>query len=125
MCLVYYLNLLSAQHCHFPHVPERLKQVVVELSRCLQQPSIRLVLLRVHLQQLHHAVHGFVFVQHLHQDMDRKVVAGKPVQSEIHRAQHIPLQRSWTRILLFCIFINIDKSDEKTKANVFFHSNQS
>lgn len=69
---VYYLNLLSAQHCQFPHVPERLKQVVVELSRCLQQLSIRLVLLGVHLQQLHHAVHGFVLVQHLEQKGKKK-----------------------------------------------------
>lgn len=65
---VYYLNLLSAQHCQFPHVPERLQQVVVELSRRLQQLSVRLFLLGVHLQQLHHAVHGFVFVQHLGQE---------------------------------------------------------
>lgn len=80
VCLVYYLNLLSAQHCHFPHVPERLEQVVVELGRCLQQPSICLVLLWVHLKQLHHAVHGFVFVQNLHADMDERCETCPPVQ---------------------------------------------
>ena len=69
---VYYLNLLSAQHRQLPHVPERLKQVVVELSRRLQQPSVRLVLLGVHLQQLHHAVHGSVSVQHLGREQEEK-----------------------------------------------------
>ena len=74
---VYYLNLLSAQHGQLPHVPERLQQVVVELSGRLQQLSVRLVLLGVHLQQLHHAVQGFVFVQHLGtEDTERTDEAG-------------------------------------------------
>lgn len=85
VCTVYYLNLLSAQHCHFPHVPERLKQVVVELSGRLQQHSVCLILLGVDLQQFHHAVHGFVFVQHLQQYTDRKDIVRKPVQSETHK----------------------------------------
>lgn len=70
---VYYLNLLSTQHCQFPHVPERLKQVVVQLSCCLQHLSIRLILLWVHLQQIHHTVHGFVLVQHLGPNREGKL----------------------------------------------------
>lgn len=62
---VRYLNLLPVQHGHLPHVPEGLQQIVVKLSGGLQKLPVGLVLVGVHLQQLHHAVHGFVSVQHL------------------------------------------------------------
>lgn len=117
VCLVYYLNLLSAQHCHFSHVPERLKQVVVELGRCLQQSSIRLVLLRVNLQQLHHAVHGFVFVQYLHQKHGQKRCSWCS-QRATEGA------RNSTAAFKDKAIVILDKFNEKTKSNVFLHSNQ-
>ena len=59
LCLLMrHLDLLSPQHGQLPHVPEGLEQVVVQLSGGLHQVSVRLVLLRVQIQQLHHALHA-------------------------------------------------------------------
>lgn len=85
---MYYLNLLSVQHCQFPHVPEGLKQVVIELSCGFQQLSIRFVLLRVHLQQLHHAVHRFVFIQHL----ETKCALNSIVRQTVHTVKNTALE---------------------------------
>jgi len=105
---VHYLNLLPAQHCQFPHVPERLQQVVVELSRRLQQLSVRLVLLGVHLQQLHHAVRGFVLLQHLGQKNNNKHVVMKRWSSGSRDPTHTPLTvyvkgQGWRCVRIFLV----------------------